>query len=256
MLSTGLRVSEDFRPEIRYIEISPPKRSVTGREKEELARDVFQVLFKMWNQPVFADTACSEQAHMDAVKTLIDQHGLKDPVAGNGPGEFADPELQTMYDSHMHRGCESGAEALHSRHPGHMAETTALDSLRVHENLLRGSRNHLRAFVSTPEGQTSEHYTPEHLDQHTYEGIVGDAVESGPKGSWRGGAPRCALSDGEGTDAVGRQRDTGRDRKDVGKGGPMTGTGRKRRAATLLQEERSKATATSEVTRPRSRHAA
>jgi len=48
----------------------------------------------------------------------------------------------------------------------------------VYENLLKGSRNHLRAFASTLEryGVT---YTPQFLSQEEYEEIVGSPMETG-----------------------------------------------------------------------------
>ncbi|MEA3313921.1 MAG: DUF2202 domain-containing protein [Caldisericota bacterium] len=54
------------------------------REEKKLARDVYQALFDTWSQPVFQNIANSKQAHVDAVKGLIDRYGLDDPVGGNG----------------------------------------------------------------------------------------------------------------------------------------------------------------------------
>jgi hypothetical protein len=52
------------------------------REEEKLAWDVYQALFDMWGQPVFQSIANNKQAHVDAVKGLIDPYGLDDPVGG------------------------------------------------------------------------------------------------------------------------------------------------------------------------------
>jgi hypothetical protein len=51
---------------------------------------------------------------------------------------------------------------------------------------MKGSRNHLRAFVSTLERQTGETYAPQYLDQASYGEIVSTGVETG--GAGRGGA--------------------------------------------------------------------
>ena len=50
----------------------------------------------------------------------------------------------------------------------------------VYENLLRGSRNHLRAFVKV----LAKHdvtYTPQILDQEEFDGIVSTPKETGRK---------------------------------------------------------------------------
>ena len=49
----------------------------------------------------------------------------------------------------------------------------------VYENLTKGSRNHLRSFVSTLDKQTGESYQPQYLDQATYDAIAGTQTERG-----------------------------------------------------------------------------
>jgi len=159
------------------------------REEEKLARDVYQALFDMWGQPVFQNIANSEQAHMDAVKALIDRYHLDDPVAGNGQGEFTNQDLQALYGELIATGGESLASALRVgaaieeieilELQEHIGETDAADVLRVYESLLRGSRNHLRAFVSTLERETGESHTPQYLDEDAYDAIISGTVETG-----------------------------------------------------------------------------
>jgi len=50
------------------------------REEEKLARDVYLYLYDMWGSSIFDNISVSEQAHMDAIKTLIDRYGLDDPA--------------------------------------------------------------------------------------------------------------------------------------------------------------------------------
>ncbi len=48
------------------------------REEEKLARDVYLVLYDQWRLKIFDTISKSEQAHMDAVKTLLDRYGPPD----------------------------------------------------------------------------------------------------------------------------------------------------------------------------------
>ncbi len=191
------------------------------REEEKLARDVYQALFDLWGQPVFQNIADSEQAHMDAVKGLIDRYGLDDPVAGNGQGEFTNQDLQALYDELIATGSESLASALRVGAAieeidildlqEHIGETNAADVVHVYENLLRGSRNHLRAFVSTLERQAGEIYAPQYLDDGAYDDIISGTVETGG----RGGRDRGAGQGGTGS----RGARSGKGRPSAGAGG-------------------------------------
>jgi hypothetical protein len=159
------------------------------REEEKLARDVYQTLFEIWEQPVFENIASSEQAHMDALKTLIDRYGLDDPVAGNDVGVFTDTTLQKLYNDLVEDGRESLVSALRVGAAieeldildleDYMGDTEAADVLQVYENLLRGSRNHLRAFVDTLERQAGETYEPQYLGTEAYDDILAEQVETG-----------------------------------------------------------------------------
>jgi hypothetical protein len=165
------------------------------REEEKLARDVYTALHETWGLTVFQNIARSEQAHMDAIKTLIDRYGLVDPVAGAGVGEFANADLQDLYDELVARGSSSLTEALAvgalieeldiTDLEQHIAEVTHEDVKQVYENLLNGSKNHLRAFVGTL-GRYGETYEPVYLDQATFDQIVAAGPASGPAGSGRG----------------------------------------------------------------------
>ena len=58
---------------------------------------------------------------------------------------------------------------------------------RVYESLLRGSQNHLRAFVSTLEIETGEIYVPQYLSQEAYDAILNAPAQAGGRG--RPGGP-------------------------------------------------------------------
>ena len=166
------------------------------REEEKLARDVYLTLYEMWGSQVFSNIARSEQSHMDAVKTLLDRYGIADPAAGKDVGEFTDQGLQALYDDLAAQGQESLAEALKV---GALIEEVDIADLieelaavehsdiqRVYGQLLQGSENHLRAFVSNLERQTGEIYQKQMLDQATYDEIVDGSSTGGPGQRGRG----------------------------------------------------------------------
>jgi len=152
------------------------------REEEKLAHDVYLTLYEQWGQRTFANIASSEQSHTDAVKALLDAYGLDDPAAGRGVGDFADPDLQALYDQLIAQGSASLEAAL--RVGAAIEEIDILDLeqrisltdeaeiIRVYENLMAGSENHLRAFTSVIERQGGLTYQPDYLSQETYDLIV------------------------------------------------------------------------------------
>lgn len=174
------------------------------REEEKLARDVYLTLYEQWELPIFQNIANSEQTHMDAVKTLLDRYGLNDPAADSPRGEFTDPTLQSLYDELVVTGSQSLADALRVGAAieeidildleKRVAQTDARDIQRIYDNLMKGSRNHLRSFAATLEQQTGETYEPQYLDQEAYDGIISTPIESGgygqggSQGGRRGGA--------------------------------------------------------------------
>jgi hypothetical protein len=167
------------------------------REEEKLARDVYLTLYDQWSLPIFQNIADSEQTHMDAIEKLIDRYGLTDPVAGNDVGEFTDQTLQSLYDDLVTTVSQSLADALRIGAvveeidildlEERIAQTDAGDIQRVYENLMKGSRNHLRSFVATLEQQTDETYEPQYLDQAAYDDIINTPMESGGQGRGNGG---------------------------------------------------------------------
>ena len=128
------------------------------REEEKLARDVYIFLYDKWGSPIFNTISLSEQKHMDAIKTLLDRYGIPDPAAGKAPGDFTNDEFKTLYYNLTEQGKVSLVEALKV---GVFIEETDIADLNegiasakhkdiktVYSNLLQGSLNHLKAFVS------------------------------------------------------------------------------------------------------------
>jgi hypothetical protein len=126
------------------------------REEEKLARDVYTVWATTWGEPIFATIAASEQQHMNAVGRLLVRYGLPDPTVGRAAGEYADPQLQLIYDTLIVQGNVSLDAALQTGITietvdiadldSRLADTTHNDILRVFNNLRRGSTRHLAAF--------------------------------------------------------------------------------------------------------------
>ena len=162
------------------------------REEEKLARDVYLVLYEQWNLPVFKNIANSETSHMDAVLVLMDRYGLDDPAAGKSVGEFTNPDLQALYDQLVIQGGQSLADALRVGAAieeidildleERLGQTDNTDIILVYENLLKGSRNHLRSFTKMLQQQTGETYVPQYLSQDAYNAITSSAIESGGSG--------------------------------------------------------------------------
>jgi hypothetical protein len=162
------------------------------REEEKLAHDVYITLYEMWGLPIFQNIASSEQTHTDAVNTLIERYGLEDPANGNGVGVFTDPALQSLYDQLVEAGSTSLADALSVGAAveeidildleRRLIQTDNRDITLVYDNLMKGSRNHLRSFVSTLERQTGDVYQPQYLDQASYDAIVSAGIERGGGG--------------------------------------------------------------------------
>lgn len=167
------------------------------REEEKLAHDVYVTLYEKWNLAVFKSIAASEQQHTDAVVYLLERYDISDPAADNGLGEFTDPDLQALYDKLVAQGSKSIADALKVGGAieeidildlqERLAATANADIQRVYKNLLAGSENHLRAFVTNLKAQTGETYAPQTMSQSAYDAIVAAANGRGNRGGgWFG----------------------------------------------------------------------
>lgn len=159
------------------------------REEEKLARDSYQVLGEKWGLAIFSNISKSEQRHMDALELLLDRFGIVDPIIDESDvGNFADPTLQNLFDDLMTSGMQSEMDAL--KVGGAIEETDILDIqyaieraenqdiIATYENLLCGSRNHLRAFVGQIEFY-GEVYTPVLMSEDELNAIVDFPMERG-----------------------------------------------------------------------------
>lgn len=193
------------------------------REEEKLARDVYITLGEQWGTAIFENIAQSEQNHMDAMKSLIDTYGLTDPIVDDTVGVFENAVLQQLYDdlvsdqtaidlsyaapgltidgggSSLVAALEVGAfieeyDIIDIQHA--QEDATQADVQAVYDNLLRGSRNHLRSFVGQLDAR-GEDYEPvlmTGVDPVTgidldalYLEIIGGTTETGGGGNGGGG---------------------------------------------------------------------
>lgn len=159
------------------------------REEEKLARDVYNGLARKWKANIFTNIAASEQTHMDAVLQLLNKYGLPDPVISDGEGVFANVALRTLYLQLMERG---SASLLAAYQTGAYIEDLDIhdlltakeyidneDILYVYDNLIKGSRNHLRSFYRNVL-RLNGAYTPSFLSQEAFDAIINGQMETGP----------------------------------------------------------------------------
>ena len=158
------------------------------REEEKLARDVYLYLYDIWGDKIFLNISDSEQQHTDAVLGLIEKYNLPDPAADTAVGEFDNLDLQGLYDLLTAQGAASLIDALIVGATIEDLDINDLNSqllfidnadiILVYESLLKGSRNHLRAFT----GRLTElgfDYVPVYISQEDYDAIVSNPSERG-----------------------------------------------------------------------------
>lgn len=163
------------------------------REEEKLARDVYLNLSEVWGLPVFSNIARSETQHTKTIESLLDRYDLEDPADSTDAGVFTNPTLQELYNQLVEEGSRTLVDALIVGATveeidildleEYIAQTNQEDIAFVYNNLMEGSRNHLRAFVSTLESQSGETYQPQFLDQDDFAAIMNKAAERGERGN-------------------------------------------------------------------------
>ncbi|WP_319510823.1 DUF2202 domain-containing protein [uncultured Draconibacterium sp.] len=176
------------------------------REEEILARDVYLYFYEMYGQNIFGNIASSEDRHASSVLYLLDGYGIEDPATGV-TGEFTNEVLGDLYVALTEQGSESLAAALAvgatiedldiSDLKLQLANTENADIIRVYENLLQGSENHMRGFVRNLEA-LGETYTPQYITEEEYDAILagtngqgygkgGNGYGNGGRGNGQGG---------------------------------------------------------------------
>lgn len=148
-------------------------------EEEKLARDVYQALYESWNYPVFSNIAKSEQQHMDSVISALDASGERMEVLP--AGEFSNPELSALYNKLVSEGKNSLVSAFTTGAAIEDLDISDLqkavaesenDTLKVlYQNLMKGSRNHLRSFTAQLERVDAD-YTAQYISNEYYEKVI------------------------------------------------------------------------------------
>jgi hypothetical protein len=200
------------------------------REEEKLAYDVYTTFGDLYGQPVFSNIASAEAQHMAAVLGLIEAYDLDDPVDDNSVGEFANAELQALYDELIAKGSVDLAAALEVGAvieevdildlERYLGDTANPDIIQVYENLLRGSENHLRAFVSQLESRGIDR-DPVLMEASAYEATLASGTQRGGSSGSGHGEGECDES-GAGMHGQGQ----GMQRHGQGQGQGMQGQGR------------------------------
>jgi len=127
------------------------------RIEEKLARDVYTVLGTTYNEQVFLNIKLSEQAHMDAVKRMLDKYNIPDPLTSDEVGVFPDETFQSLYNLYIAQGSATLYEALLVGVAIEELDIADLDDqltnvvtnpgiTKLYTNLKTGSVSHLAAF--------------------------------------------------------------------------------------------------------------
>lgn len=170
------------------------------REEEKLARDVYITLYQQWGLPVFDNISRAEQQHTDKVKALLQTYGVADPVVNDTVGVFQNAQLLGLYTQLVAQGRKSPLDALYvgafieetdiADLQKALAGTTRTAITNVYNNLMKGSRNHLRAFVGQIKAQ-GINYVAQAMPQAEVDAIVASEFErgnaNGGGGQGRGG---------------------------------------------------------------------
>jgi len=160
------------------------------REEEKLARDVYITFYQTWSMPVFDNIAASEETHTTQVEDMLEKYRIDDPVVDDTVGVFVDPKLASLYTTLVTQGSASSLAALYV---GAAIEEIDMIDLQaaieasdnadvrlLYENLMSGSRNHLRAYVGQIE-DLGIVYEAQYLSQEEVDAIVDSPVERGSR---------------------------------------------------------------------------
>ncbi len=166
------------------------------REEEKLAHDVYLTLYQKWNLPIFSNIARSEQTHTDAIKVLLERYNIEDPVKSEEIGVFTSPKLQKLYNDLVLQGEKSLLDGLKigatvedldiKDLEDFMKTVNNQDIILVYQNLIKGSRNHLRSFVRLIKANGGS-YAPQYIDAEYYQKVISSEMERNVIGGFNTG---------------------------------------------------------------------
>lgn len=188
-------------------------------EEEKLARDVYIALGKEYDIKVFNNISDAENRHMEAIECLLAKYNLENPIEDKALGEFSNRKFQDMYESLVIRGRTNITEALkigasiedldiYDLNKLLESRTTDNEDLKaVFKELVKGSRNHMRAFTRNLNKQNAT-YEVKHITMDQYESIIAYEQE---RGGWLCGEGKPIASRAKG--CKGEKGKCGNDRK-------------------------------------------
>ena len=153
-------------------------------EEEKLARDTYSFLYEKWGLNQFANIKKSEQTHIDAIENLLKQNEISYTILPEGV--FSNDELQAHYNTFKEDGVKSVIDALKigatiedldiKDLENYVSQTSNHTLINVYQNLICGSRNHLRSFIKGLE-KNGGTYTPQFITQEAFNSIVNSSNE-------------------------------------------------------------------------------
>lgn len=126
-------------------------------EEEKVAHDLYLAFDEMYGARVFRNITGAEVSHQDQVLAVMEDKGVEDPRLAE-PGQFVDPELQTLYDDFLEQGSANLPAAYQVGVEFEVMDIADLeeelaqapesdtDLTGLLEYLIKGSKNHLEAF--------------------------------------------------------------------------------------------------------------
>ncbi len=179
----------DYLMNLPYQELSEIELQglIQMREEEKLARDVYQELYDQWGIVIFNNIAKSEQSHTDMVALLFQKYNLQDPFIDQR-GAFTDTAIQQLYQTLITLGSESQAKAFFVGCTiedldiydleDFIAQSDNEDIQTVYQNLMQGSRNHMRSFYRQY-SNLGETYTAQYISATELDQILNSEMEKG-----------------------------------------------------------------------------
>ncbi|MBX7044179.1 MAG: DUF2202 domain-containing protein [Ignavibacteria bacterium] len=152
-------------------------------QEEKLAHDFYSEMNKLYSIRVFENITSGEKMHMDHVLNVMNTYGIENPVDGDksAAGVFADEKFTVMFGDMTSAGATSVEAALLEAAKFEDMDIAGLTELekgtesacmkQMYGKLIKGSGNHLRAFVKNLNRRGIE-YTPVYLSKDKYNEIM------------------------------------------------------------------------------------
>ena len=151
------------------------------REEEKLARDVYAYFYSMYGQKIFWKIDDSEEKHKSAILPLLIKYSIDDPIVDDSYWVFKSEKISNLYNDLINTWSKSLIDALRVWMTIEdldikdlnelLTMSTDEDIIKVYNNLLKWSYNHIRAFNKNLE-KNWETYIPQFLTLEEYNKII------------------------------------------------------------------------------------